>query len=86
MRSQDYLYDILKKHPDEGWYIGRKRYTIACSRIDGKWKEVVCSCWRDKVSTIGEFYDNAEDAWEAFLSTKYPNVLAKWRKRESECP
>lgn len=85
MKSSDYLYEILKPHPDEGWYIGRKRYTIATSKIDGKWKEAVCSCFRDNLSIIGKFYDTAEEAWEIFLSANYPKVLTKWQKREAEC-
>jgi len=85
MKSQDYLYDMLKKHPEEGWYIGKKRYTIGTSIIDGKWKQAVCSCFYNKIGVIGDFYDSTEDAWEAFLSVHYPKVLAKWKKRESEC-
>lgn len=83
MKSVDYLYEILKKHPNEGWYIGKKRYTIGTSRINGKWKEAVCLCWRDRVGVIGEFYDTSEEAWEVFLAANYPKVLAAWEEKET---
>lgn len=85
MKSEDYLYDILKRSPIEGWFIGKKRYTIGTKKIDGKWKYAVCSCFRDNISVISDFYDVTEDAWEAFLGAQYPKVLDKWKKREYEC-
>lgn len=85
MKSEDYLYDILKRSPIEGYIIGRKRYTIATSKIGGKWKYEVCSCFRDRLTIISDFYDSPTDAWEAFLGVQYPKVLDKWKKREYEC-
>lgn len=85
MKSSDYLYDLLRKHTEEGWYIGKKRYTIGTSKIDGKWKVAVCSCFYNQIGIIGEFYDTSEDAWVAFLSAKYPKMLIKWQEREKAC-
>jgi hypothetical protein len=83
MKSADYLYDLLKEHPDEGWYIGKKRYTIGTTRIEGKWKVAVCSCHYNQIGIIGDFYEDREDAWEAFLSANYPKVMQKWRDIEN---
>lgn len=83
MKSVDYLYGLLKKHPDEGWYVGKKRYTIGTAVIDGKWKEAVCSCFRDQIGVAGELYDTAEEAWEVFLTVHYPRIMQKWRDLET---
>jgi hypothetical protein len=82
MKSTDYLYDLLKKHPDEGWYIGRKRYTIGTSMRGGKWNYAVCSCFRDSLRIIGDYHFREEDAWEKFLTANYPKIMQKWRDRE----
>lgn len=83
MKSVDYLYAMLRKSSVEGWHIGRKRYTIGTANIDGKWKAVVCSCFRGKLRIMGQFYETSEQAWEVFLTANYPKVMQKWRDRES---
>jgi hypothetical protein len=85
MKSVDYLYELLKPHPEEGWYIGRKRYTLGTSKKKGgSWEYAVCFCWRDRLGILGEFYPDSETAWEAFLSANYPAIMQKWRDRENE--
>jgi hypothetical protein len=83
VKSQDYLYEILKPHKEEGWYVEGKRYTIVTTLIKGSWKEAVASCFRDQLSVIGGFYDSAEEAWEVFLTARYPKVMRQWVERES---
>lgn len=86
MKSSDYLYDILKKSPIDGYVIAGKRYCIGTMRVGGKWLYSVCRMRRDQVFSITPFFGTDEEAWVSFLSDNHPKILDLWVKLETAPP